>query len=198
MKDWIYQATGKAWMALLIGIGMLGWAGYAQFKANADTHGAAVEALVSKSGTIMGGTEVTETNKRRRGGSRTHRYFELEAKVGNGGTEKWRVDYAVERRKLEGLIDETVEVRVDPSESNLVYEIKHQGATVVSLQDMQKIMADHDRAAASAATSRSSLIVGAGALLLGIVGLFLRRRIGRADDEAAQAPVQTPAIGEKV
>ena len=42
MRDWFYQLTGKAWIALLFGIGILGWAGYAQFKAGADTHGTGV------------------------------------------------------------------------------------------------------------------------------------------------------------
>lgn len=27
MRDWLYQVTGKAWLALLVGIGILGWAG---------------------------------------------------------------------------------------------------------------------------------------------------------------------------
>ena len=193
MRDWIYQLTGKAWLALVFGIGILGWAGYAQFKANADTHGTAVEDLVAKSGTI-----VTETTKRRRGGSTTRHYFVLDAKVADGSTEKWRVDYAVGRSKLEPLIDEAVDVRVDPSDNNLVYEVKLKGQPVVSLADVQKIMENKDKAAASSATDKGTLIVGAVALLLGIGGLFVRRRIASGYVAEQASAVQTPVIGEKV
>lgn len=189
MRDWLYQVTGKAWIALLFGIGILGWAGYAQFKASSDTHGTAVEDLVAKSGTIVSGSEITETTKRRRGGSTTRHYFVLDAKVADGSTEKWRVDYAVGRQKLEPLIDEAVEVRVDPSDHNLVYEVKLKGQPVVSLADVQKIMENKDKAAASSATDKGTLIVGVVALLLGIGGLVLRRRLreGAVAEEAATA-----------
>ena len=198
MRDWFYQLTGKAWIALVFGIGILGWAGYAQFKASSDTHGTAVEDLVAKSGTITGGSEVTETTKRRRGGSSTRRYFVLDARLADGNTEKWRVDYAVGRSKLEPLIDEAVEVRVDPSDNNLVYEVKLKGKPVVSLADVQKIMEVKDKAAASSATDKGTLIVGALALLLGIGGLLIRRKIRDGYLAEQAAAVQTPAIGEKV
>lgn len=198
MRDWFYQLTGKAWIALVFGIGILGWAGYAQFKASSDTHGTAVEDLVAKSGTIVSGSEVTETTKRRRGGSTTRRYFVLDAKLADGSTEKWRVDYAVGRSKLEPLIDEAVEVRVDPSDNNLVYEVKLKGKPVVSLADVQKIMEVKDKAAASSATDKGTLIVGAIALLLGIGGLFARRKIRDSYLAEQAGTVQTPAIGEKV
>jgi hypothetical protein len=184
MRDWFYQLTGKAWIALLFGIGILGWAAYAQFKAGADTHGTAVEDLVAKSGTIVSGSEITETAKRRRGGTTTRHYFVLDAKLADGSTEKWRVDYAIGRRKLEPLIDEAVDVRVDPSDNNLVYEVKLKGQPVVALADVQKIMENKDKVAASLATDKSTLIVGAVALLLGIGGLTLRRRIGATTQTA--------------
>ena len=198
MRDWFYQLTGKAWIALVFGIGILGWAGYAQFKASSDTHGTAVEDLVAKSSTIVSGSEVTETTKRRRGGSTTRRYFVLDAKLADGNTEKWRVDYAIGRSKLEPLIDEAVEVRVDPSDNNLVYEAKLKGQPVVALADVQKIMENKDKVAASLATDKSTLIVGALALLLGIGGLFVRRRIASGHAAEQAAAVQTPVIGEKV
>lgn len=194
MRDWLYQVTGKAWLALLVGIGILGWAGYAQFKAGADTHGTAVEDLVAKSGTIVSGSEITETTKRRRGGSTTRHYFVLDAKLADGSTEKWRVDYAIGRSKLEPLIDEAVDVRIDPSDNNLVYEVKLKGKPVVALADVQQIMESKDKAAASNATEKGTLILGTVALLLGIGGLFLRRRLGNSQ----AAAVQTPVIGEKV
>jgi hypothetical protein len=198
MRDWFYQLTGKAWIALLFGIGILGWAAYAQFKAGADTHGTAVEDLVAKSGTIVSGSEITETSKRRRGGTTTRHYFVLDAKLADGSTEKWRVDYAIGRRKLEPLIDEAVEVRVDPSDNNLVYEVKLKGQPVVALADVQKIMENKDKVAASLATDKSTLIVGAIALLLGIGGLFIRRRIASGYAASQAATVQMPTIGEKV
>jgi hypothetical protein len=198
MRDWFYQLTGKAWIALLFGIGILGWAAYAQFKAGADTHGTAVEDLVAKSGTIVSGSEITETTKRRRGGTTTRHYFVLDAKLADGSTEKWRVDYAIGRRKLEPLIDEAVDVRVDPSDNNLVYEVKLKGQPVVALADVQKIMENKDKVAASLATDKSTLIVGAIALLLGIGGLFIRRRIASGYATAQAATLQTPTIGEKV
>jgi hypothetical protein len=198
MRDWFYQLTGKAWIALLFGIGILGWAAYAQFKAGADTHGTAVEDLVAKSGTIVSGSEITETSKRRRGGTTTRHYFVLDAKLADGSTEKWRVDYAIGRRKLEPLIDEAVDVRVDPSDNNLVYEVKLKGQPVVALADVQKIMENKDKVAASLATDKSTLIVGTIALLLGIGGLFIRRRIASGDAAMQAATVQTPTIGEKV
>ena len=206
MRDWLYQLTGKAWIALVFGIGILGWAAYAQFKASSDTHGTAVEDLVAKSGTIVSGSEVTETTKRRRGGTRGRpdgavrpgRYFVLDAKLADGNTEKWRVDYAVGRSKLEPLIDEAVEVRVDPSDNNLVYEVKLKGKPVVSLADVQKIMEVKDKAAASSATDRGTLIVGALALLLGIGGLLVRRKIRDGYLAEQAGAVQTPALGEKV
>jgi hypothetical protein len=198
MRDWFYQLTGKAWIALLFGIGILGWAAYAQFKAGADTHGTAVEDLVAKSGMIVSGSEITETAKRRRGGTTTRHYFVLDAKLADGSTEKWRVDYAIGRRKLEPLIDEAVDVRVDPSDNNLVYEVKLKGQPVVALADVQKIMENKDKVAASLATDKSTLIVGTIALLLGIGGLFIRRRIASGDAAMQAATVQTPTIGEKV
>ena len=197
MRDWFYRLTGRAWIALVFGIGILGWAGYAQFKAGSDTHGAAVEDLVAKRGTIVSGSEVTETTKRRRGGSTTRHYFVLDAKVADGSTEKWRVDYAIGRSKLEPLIDEAVEVRVDPSDNNLVYEVKLKGQPVVSLADVQKIMEIKDKAAASSATDKGTLVVGTLALLLGIGGLFLRRRLRDGYLAEQAADVQAPAIGEK-
>jgi hypothetical protein len=198
MRDWFYQLTGKAWIALLFGIGILGGAAYALFKAGADTHGTPVEDLVAKSGTIVSGSEITETTKRRRGGSTTRHYFVLDAKLADGSTEKWRVDHAIGRSKVEPLIDEAIEVRIDPSDNNLVYEAKLKGRPVVALADVQKIMENKDKVAASMATDKTTLIVGAIALLLGIGGLFVRRRIasGHAAEQAAM--VQTPVIGEKV
>lgn len=198
MRDWFYQLTGKAWIALLFGIGILGWAAYAQFKAGADTHGTAVEDLVAKSGTIVSGSEITETTKRRRGGSTTRHYFVLDAKLADGSTEKWRVDYAIGRSKVEPLIDEAIEVRIDPSDNNLVYEAKLKGQPVVALADVQKIMENKDKVAASMATDKITLIVGAVALLLGIGGLFARRRMASGHATEQAATVQTPVIGEKV
>lgn len=198
MRDWFYQLTGKAWIALLFGIGILGWAGYAQFKAGADTHGTAVEDLVAKSGTIVSGSEITETTKRRRGGTTTRHYFVLDAKLADGSTEKWRVDHAIGRSKVEPLIDEAIEVRIDPSDNNLVYEAKLKGRPVVALADVQKIMENKDKVAASMATDKITLIVGAFALLLGIGGLFVRRRMASGNAAEQAATVQTPVIGEKV
>ncbi|CAN7567014.1 hypothetical protein LJR130_004074 [Variovorax sp. LjRoot130] len=197
MSEWLYQVTGKAWLALLFGIGILGWAGYAQWKASADTHGTAVEDLVVRSGSITGGSEVTETSKRRRGGTTTRRYFVLDAKLANGGTEKWRVDNAVGRSKLEPLIDEAIEVGLDPSDNNMVYEIKHKGRTVVSLADVQKIMESKDKVAATMASDKVTLVLGLIALLLGIVGLVIRQRLNKGLAAAQAAAVPTPAIGEK-
>ncbi|MEJ1169824.1 hypothetical protein [Variovorax sp. CCNWLW235] len=198
MRDWFYQLTGKAWIALLFGIGILGWAGYAQFKAGAETHGTAVEDLVAKSGTIVSGSEITETTKRRRGGTTTRHYFVLDAKLADGSTEKWRVDHAIGRSKVEPLIDEAIEVRIDPSDNNLVYEAKLKGRPVVALADVQKIMENKDKVAASMATDKITLIVGAIALLLGIGGLFVRRRMASGHAAEQAATVQTPVIGEKV
>ena len=198
MRDWFYQLTGKAWIALLFGIGILGWAGYAQFKAGADTHGTAVEDLVAKSGTIVSGSEITETTKRRRGGTTTRHYFVLDAKLADGSTEKWRVDHAIGRSKVEPLIDEAIEVRIDPSDNNLVYEAKLKGRPVVALADVQKIMENKDKVAASMATDKITLIVGAFALLLGIGGLFARRRMASGNAAEQAAMVQTPVIGDKV
>jgi len=198
MRDWFYQLTGKAWIALLFGIGILGWAAYAQFKAGADTHGTAVEDLVAKSGTIVSGSEITETTKRRRGGTTTRHYFVLDAKLADGSTEKWRVDHAIGRSKVEPLIDEAIEVRIDPSDNNLVYEAKLKGKPVVALADVQKIMENKDKVAASMATDKITLIVGAVALLLGIGGLFVRRRMASGHAAEQAATVQTPMIGEKV
>ena len=197
MSEWLYQVTGKAWLALLFGIGILGWAGYAQWKASADTHGTAVEDLVVRSGSITGGSEVTETSKRRRGGTTTRRYFVLDAKLASGSTEKWRVDNAVGRSKLEPLIDEAIEVGLDPSDNNMVYEIKHKGRTVVSLADVQKIMESKDKVAATMATDKVTLVLGLIALLLGIVGLVIRQRLNKGLAAAQAAAVPTPAIGEK-
>jgi len=55
-----------------------------------------------------------------------------------------------------------------------------------------------DKAAASSATDKGTLIVGALALLLGIGGLLIRRKIRDGYLAEQAAAVQTPAIGEKV
>jgi hypothetical protein len=59
-------------------------------------------------------------------------------------------------------------------------------------------MENKDKVAASLATDKSTLIVGTIALLLGIGGLFIRRRIASGDAAMQAATVQTPTIGEKV
>jgi hypothetical protein len=197
MSEWLYQVTGKAWLALLFGIGILAWAGYAQWKASGDTHGAMVEDLIVRSGSVTGGSEVTETSKRRRGSTTTRRYFVLDAKLADGSTEKWRVDNAVGRSKLEPLIDEAIEVRLDPSDDNMVYEIKHKGRTVVALADVQKIMETKDKVSATLATDKVTLVIGLVALLLGIVGLVIRQRLNKGFAAAEAAAVPTPVIGEK-
>lgn len=67
--------------------------------------------------------------------------------------------------------------------------MKLKGQPVVSLADVQKIMENKDKAAASSATDKGTLIVGAVALLLGIGGLVLRRKLreGAVAEEAATA-----------
>jgi hypothetical protein len=63
---------------------------------------------------------------------------------------------------------------------------------------VQKIMETKDKAAASSATDKGTLIVGALALLLGIGGLLVRRKIASGYAAEQAAAVQTPVIGEKV
>lgn len=191
MRNFLMQVTSKAWIALLFGFLILGVAVYTQLRANADVHGASVESLVARTGKIIGANEVTQTNNRRRGGSSTRKYYIMDAKLEDDSIEKWMIDYSIDLDKVESLVNKAVSVRIDPSNSNLVYEAVLNGQVIIPLADVQKIMERKDRVAASNSSNKGTLIVGSLALAFGIVGLIVRRRLIRSYSKEHASDVES-------
>jgi hypothetical protein len=90
-------------------LGVLGFAGYTQFKASSGTAYAAVEHLSNVSGKVVKASEVTVTSKRRRGrgrGRTSDRYYEIEVKPDAGDAQTLRMNLSVGAKKVETILDE--------------------------------------------------------------------------------------------
>jgi hypothetical protein len=174
----ILWVLGYAWLALLAGVGLIGMAAYSAYSAG---HGGGMpEAadLSAAKGTVVGGREMTVERKRRRGGKTTTHFFELDLQPDAGGElVKLRVDYAIDRAKLQAAMDQKVSASYDASDHNMVYEILGDKGPIVSKDDMAKILVA--KAEADKATFASGGMLGFAVLLalLGGGGLVWRRKL---------------------
>ena len=175
--------TGYAWLALLAGPGLIGLSLYSSWKADGDHAYAARESLQSVSGTVTEASEVTVKRKRRA----TKQYYEITVKPDGTGAEarKLRIDHSTPQELVSNLIGEKVTALVDSSDSDLVYDVAVDGASVLTYEaTRQRLQAE----AASSAQSFSGAGMWVFAVLLALIGaagVWCNRKL-RAADTAAQ------------
>lgn len=186
MKNFLLGITGKWWVAGLIGVGLLVWAGYAAYQAKTGGAVRPAAELAKISGKVEKASQVTVERRGRRGGSRgTDRYYELEVNTGKGA-EKVRVGNWVTQEAIRVVIQENITAQVDADDHNIVYAISAGGKDVIRYDDTARVM--QAKAESSAATATSSGMLGFGVimLLVGVGGFFLNRKLL----ESAQAEQQ--------
>lgn len=178
-RKFILWVLSYAWLALVVGLGLLGFAGYSSYKAD---HGAGIppkNELVATKGHVSDAQEVTVERKRRRGGKTTERFFELTVKPEAAGeVVKLRVDYSFGADRLAPVVDETISALYDSNDHNLVYELlSGDGSPVLSFDDMSQLM--HAKAEAEKANMTSAGMLGFAAILavLGGLGVAWRRKL---------------------
>jgi hypothetical protein len=198
-KRLVLWVLGYAWIAFLVGLGLLAMAAYSTYSAG---HGGSIpleSALTGANGHIVEGREVTVERKRRRGGKTTRKYYELDLKQGDGSLIKLRIDHGVSRAALEAAIDEDVSVKYDAEDSNNdTYVIRQGNQELVSYADMAKLSQAHADADKAVFTSAGMMGFALVLALLGGGGLWWRRKL-LAQDRAAQAAASAPVgIGENV
>ncbi|MDO5626139.1 MAG: hypothetical protein Q4G71_15800 [Pseudomonadota bacterium] len=203
-KRLLFWILGYAWLLLLIGLGLLGMAGYAVFSASQGGKIPPEAALTVQSGHIVAGRTVTVERKRRRSGSTsTRRYYELDLQPPGAALVKLRVDYAVPRRTLEVALEEDVTVKYDPDDSNATYVIQLDGQDVLPYAQMARL--SQQRADADKASHASWGSIGTGLVLalLGAGGVAWRRKLladddAQAEQQADEQPPQPPAGGSMI
>jgi hypothetical protein len=118
------KLTGYGWVVLLLGLGMLAFAGYSQFKASGGHAYVARDQLSTTTGKVLSAAVVTETTKRHGNSHVSDRYYQLEVKPSSGEAQKLRVDLSVGQHIVREIIDEEVSILADKDDKHLVYEIK--------------------------------------------------------------------------
>lgn len=187
VRSILLWVTGYGWLALLAGLGLLGYAGYAQYKASGDHAYVAREKLQSISGKVETASEVTVTSKRRRGGSRvSDRYYEIAVKPTAGSeAQKLRIALSVGRSKVQDIIDEQITALYDPDDNNIAYDIQMGSQPVLDYETTKgRLLAQ----AESSARFTSGWANLAGSFLLAVVGaiaMALNRRLRRSAAAAA-------------
>lgn len=177
MKKFLLNITGNWWLAALIGIGLLGWAGYAMYQAK--TGGAVRPAAELKkiAGKVEKASEVTVERKGRRGRSRgTDRYYELEVAAA-GATEKVRIGKWVNQNTVREVVSEDITAMVDADDHNIAYGINLKGRDLIRYEETAKAMQAAADANASSATSSGTLGFGVVMLLIGAAGFFLNKKL---------------------
>jgi hypothetical protein len=178
LRNILIGITGYGWIVLLVGLGILGYAGYTKFKASSGTAYAAVEQLSNVSGKVVKASEVTVTSKGRRGRSRTSdRYFEIEVKPDAGDAQTLRINLSVGAKKVEAILDEKIAAKFDPEDNNLVYEVKMGSKDVLSYEDTKAYMQKAADSQARAMGDAVTLGLGALLLVLGAGGMFFNRKL---------------------
>lgn len=173
----ILWVLGYAWLALLVGLGLLGMAIYSTYSAGHGGGMPDVRDLGSISGTVLAGREMTVERKRRRGGKTTTQFFELDVKPDSGEIVKVRVDHAVPRERLEAAIDSKVTARYTPDDDNMVYELSSDQGVLVSLDDMTKIRVAQAERERDNLASSGMLGFDAALAAVGGLGVFWRRKL---------------------
>lgn len=176
--------TGYAWLALLAGPGLIGLSVWSQWKADGDHAYKAKEQLQTLSGTVTSASEVTVKRKRRS----TKQYYEITVAPQSGGEErKLRIDHSVPSTLVGNLIDEKITALFDTEDNDIVYEVVSEGQPVIAYEtSKQRLLAE--------AQSNAKSFSGAGMWILAIVltvagaaGVWLRRRLQRAEAEPEAA-----------
>ena len=177
MKKFLQTITGNWWLAALVGIGLLGWAGYAAFQAKSGGAVRPASALKKIAGKVEKASEVTVERKGRRGRSRgTDRYYELDVAAG-GATEKVRVGIWVNQNTLRAAVNEEISAMVDADDHNIVYALSAKGQELIRYEETARVMQSQAEASASSATSSGSIGFGLVMLAIGAGGFFLNRKL---------------------
>jgi hypothetical protein len=177
VRQILLQILGYAWIALLAGIGIVGYGIYAQVKAASGSAYVAQDQLAKLSGKVTEASEVTVTSKRRRGGSRvSDKYYEINVKPDAGEAQKLRIHLGWGQKKVEDIIDEKIDATFDSNDSNIVYTIASQGKSLMTYEETKtRLQANADAQASS--WSWGSMGLGVLLAAVGAAGMFLRRRL---------------------
>jgi hypothetical protein len=186
IREILLSILGYAWVALLGGIGIVGFGAYSHFKAASGTAYVAQDQLTKLSGKVTEAAEITVESKRRRGGSRvSDKYYEISVKPDAGEMQKLRIHLTWGQKKVEDIIDEKIDAAYDSNDNNIVYSIASKGQELMSYeQSKARLQAS---AEAQAKSFGGGLILGGGVLLavIGAAGMFLRRRVEAGSQVAA-------------
>lgn len=184
----ILWVLSYAWLLVLLGVGLLGAGAYYAYTAS---HGGGVpeeSALTVVDGYAAQAREVTE-ERRRRTGTSTRRYFEIDLKPAAGGqTIQLRMPEGVTRQHLMTALEENIRVKYDPDDKNTAYDIALLVKGNASPRPIVTYETISQRAIADAAKDRDTLTSPAmlgfslALTLLGACGIWLRRRMLKADE----------------
>jgi len=175
--------TGYAWLLLLAGPGLIGLSVYSGWKAEDGHAYVARESLQTVSGTVTQASEVTVKRKRRT----TKKYYEITVQPDTAGAEarKLRIDHSTPQQLVGNLIDEKVTALVDGSDSDLVYEVSADGATVISYDPTKQRLQAEAASSAQSFSGAGTWIFAILLTLVGAAGVWSNRKL-RAADEAHQ------------
>lgn len=177
MKKFLLNITGNWWLAALVGIGLLGWAGYAMYQAKTGGAVRLAAELVKIAGKVEKASEVTVERKGRRGRSRgTDRYYELDVATA-GATEKVRIGIWVSQNTVRAVVSEDITAMVDADDHNIAYAINSKGKELIRYEETAKVMQAAADASASSASSAGSIGFGLLMLLIGAAGFFLNKKL---------------------
>ncbi|MDR1062409.1 MAG: hypothetical protein LBL48_00475 [Azoarcus sp.] len=119
VKTALLYLTGYARIIILIGIGLIVFSLWSQWKASDDNAYVQRDRLQTVSGFVKTASEITV--KRKRGSPQ--RYYQIELTPGDGGEAmELRISFSVPRGSVSNLIEENVTALFDSSDNNLIYE----------------------------------------------------------------------------
>lgn len=170
-----------AWLLLLSSLFVIAGLVYTYFKAEEKAAVMAQSDLTVSVGDVLKGAEITVENRGRRGRNTTERFFELTVRPDVGAEQKWRVDEQVPRAKLEKLIGRRAQAKIDPTDSNLVYVLASEGEFLLTYAQMLDILEGYAQTQQAKAFDPYIWAFAGVLLLLGVSGVWLRRRLEPED-----------------
>jgi len=184
----LIQITGYGWMVLLVGIGVLGWVAYSQYRASDDHAFTSRDKLQSLSGKVMSASEVTVTSKRRRGGSQVNnRYYEISVKPETGEAQNLRLDFSIGKKQVESVIDERITALFDANDGHIVYDLQMNGKPVLTYDTTKARLQAQAESAVNAINDLASI---GGCILMILIGggaMFWNRKLRHRQTEADTA-----------
>jgi hypothetical protein len=178
VRNLLISGMGYGWIALLAGIGILGYAGYAQIKSSGENAFAQREGLQVIQGKVVDASEVTVTSKGRRGGGRvSDRYYELDVKPQTGESQKIRIALSVKKDAVSDLLNDNIEARFDKDNDNITYEIKAKGKDVLAYETTKQRLLAQAKADADSTSSASWLLSGVLLAALGALMMFFKGKL---------------------